>query len=57
MKSFEVGVNVGLGYALENGVFFDARYNFGISKINKLSGEGISDVKNRNIQLAVGYKF
>lgn len=54
-KTFDFGVNVGLGYKLNNGLNFGARYNLGLTNINDLSGSG----KNRNgvIQLSIGYFF
>ncbi|MDM1398136.1 porin family protein [Myroides odoratimimus] len=53
VKSFDFGVNFGAGYELPMGVFFDARYNVGLSKVNK---EGEAS-KNGVFQLSVGYKF
>ncbi|ALU28106.1 porin family protein [Myroides odoratimimus] len=53
-KSFDFGVNFGAGYELPVGVFFDARYNIGISKVNK---EGSDAARNGVFQLSVGYKF
>jgi hypothetical protein len=52
-NSFDFGINFGAGYELPLGVFFDARYNVGLSKVNK-EGESI---KNGVFQLSVGYKF
>lgn len=55
-KSVDFGVNLGLGYKLENGLNFGARYNFGLSDINDIPG---SAAKNRNnaLQVSVGYFF
>ncbi|TRW24705.1 PorT family protein [Flavobacterium zepuense] len=44
----------GAGYDLPIGVFFEARYVAGISKIGK---DGDSKVRNGVFQLSVGYKF
>ncbi|WP_267739639.1 porin family protein [Myroides injenensis] len=52
-KTFDLGVNFGAGYELPVGLFFDARYNVGLTKVNK---EG-DNVKNGVFQLSVGYKF
>lgn len=57
LESFELGLNFGLGYELPMGVFFDARYNIGLTKINKESIVGENDLKNRVFQIGVGYKF
>ncbi|KMQ67262.1 hypothetical protein ACM39_14010 [Chryseobacterium sp. FH2] len=46
---------IGVEYALENGLFFDARYNLGISNLAKNSGDG--KVTNSFAQIGVGFKF
>lgn len=55
-KTFDFGVNFGLGYKLDNGLNFGARYNLGLSDINNLEG---SSSKNKNgvFQISVGYFF
>ena len=55
-NTFDFGVNFGLGYKLENGINFGARYNLGLSDINNLD---ISSNKNKNgvFQLSIGYFF
>jgi hypothetical protein len=55
-KKLDFGANIGIGYKLENGLNFGARYNLGLSNINNV--DGISD-KNRNsvLQVSVGYFF
>ena len=55
-KSLDFGVNFGIGYKLDNGLNFSARYNLGLSDINDING--FSD-KNRNgvFQLSIGYFF
>lgn len=60
LKGIDFGLNFGLGYQLDMGVFFDARYNLGLSDINDIEFEaGDEEFKNQNsvIQLSVGYKF
>ncbi len=56
LKSTDYGVNFGVGYKLDNGLNFSARYNLGLSNINDV--DGFTD-KNRNgvFQLSVGYFF
>lgn len=54
LKSIDFGVNLGLGYKLANGIFFDARYNLGLSNINDL---GDNKVHNGVIQISAGYSF
>lgn len=56
LKSTDLGVNFGVGYKLDNGLNFSARYNLGLSNI--IDFDGVLD-KNRNgvFQLSVGYFF
>ena len=55
----DLGINFGLGYKLENGIFFNSRYNFGLSAINKELENQIYYTKARNgvLQISVGYFF
>ncbi|MGB5821999.1 MAG: porin family protein [Saonia sp.] len=54
--AFDIGVNFGIGYKIDNGINFGARYNLGLSDINDIDG---LSVKNRNgvFQLYIGYFF
>ena len=54
--TFDFGVNFGLGYKLESGFNFAARYNLGLTVINNLEN---SSGKNKNgvFQLSVGDFF
>ncbi len=54
IKATDFGVNLGLGYKLDNGLNFGLRYNLGLSNISDVSG-----TTNRNgvLQLSVGYFF
>ncbi|MBF6607250.1 MAG: PorT family protein [Flavobacterium sp.] len=54
-KSIDFGIAAGAGYELPMGLFFDARYNIGMSNIYDGPGEG--DIKNVAIQFGVGYRF
>jgi hypothetical protein len=65
MKGIDFGLNFGVGYKLENNLFFGARYNLGVANIVENNGS-ILDVeidagntKNHNevFQLSVGYFF
>lgn len=53
----DFGVNLGVGYELENGLNFGARYNLGLSNLN--DGEDADDFKiqNATIQFSIGYFF
>ena len=55
-RTVDFGLNVGVGYKLENGLNFGARYNFGLTNINDISG---NNDKNSNavFQASVGYFF
>ena len=56
LKSTDFGANIGVGYKLDNGLNFGARYNLGLTNI--IDVDGFSD-KNRNgvVQLSVGFFF
>jgi len=53
-KSTDFSGALGLGYKLDSGLNFAARYNLGLGNI--VDAEG-GDVKNNVIQLSVGYMF
>lgn len=55
-NSVDFGINFGVGYKLDNGINFGARYIYGLTNINNV--EGIVD-KNKNVgfQLSIGYFF
>ena len=52
-NTFDFSIPVGLSYEVNN-VVIDARYNFGLTKINK---DGDDSNKNSVIQVTLGYKF
>ncbi|WP_340066701.1 porin family protein [Ascidiimonas aurantiaca] len=49
---FDLSANLGLGYQLENGLFFQARYNMGFTDVFQML-----EVNNSVFQLSVGYLF
>ncbi|MGE6353108.1 porin family protein [Flavobacterium sp. NPDC079362] len=55
-NTFDFGVNLGLGYKLDNGLNFGVRYNLGLTDINNVDN---SSIKNKNgvFQVSVGYFF
>ena len=55
-NTVDFGVNLGLGYKLNNGLNFSARYNIGLTDIYDISG---INGKNKNgvFQVSVGYFF
>ena len=58
-KSVDFSLNVGLGYKLESGLNFGARYNLGLSNINDTEEVDIIDfdMKNGVFQIFLGYNF
>src|SRR6218665_518790 len=60
MKSFDFGLGIGAGYELESGLFFDARYNFGLTDITDFpAGSGLEDFKitQNSLNIGLGYRF
>ena len=55
LKSIDFAFNLGLGYKLDNGLNFAARYNIGLSDIN--DSESDAKFKSRVFQLSVGFNF
>ena len=55
-KPIDYGINLGLGYKLEEGFNFAMRYNFGFSNIHDLENSD-AEWKNRVFQFSVGYSF
>lgn len=53
-KTTDFGVNFGIGYKLDNGLNFGARYVLGLTNINDV---GSATNKNGVLQLHVGYFF
>ncbi len=56
IKSLDYGLNIGVGYKMENGLLFGARYNLGLANLNDLEGTDFSN-KNSVISISVGYFF
>lgn len=59
-NTLDLGLSIGAEYNLENGLFFDIRYNYGLLNIadddEGFDGETI-EIKNRVFTLGLGYKF
>ena len=55
-KKVDLAANLGVGYKLENGLNFGARYNFGLSNINDVSGDS-NKFRNSVFQVSIGYFF
>jgi len=57
IKTVDIAAALGLGYKLPMGIFFQARYNLGITDVyDEIEGTQI-DAKNNVFQFSVGYKF
>ncbi|WP_372937384.1 porin family protein [Seonamhaeicola sp.] len=51
-SSFDFGLNLGLGYAINSNLFAQTRYNYGITTVTENP-----DIKNSVFQISLGYKF
>ena len=56
IKSLNFAPFVGAEYQLPNGMFFDARYNIGLTNLVK-DPEGNESAKNSFLQVGLGYRF
>lgn len=56
IKGIDFGINFGLGYKLENGLNFGARYNLGLTDVNDDYEEG-GTYKNSVLQAYLGFFF
>ena len=56
-KKFDFSIPVGVSYQFKVPIVIDARYQIGLTKLNKYSYDGIKDSKNSVFTLTVGYKF
>lgn len=56
LKGIDFGLNLGVGYKLESGLNFGARYNLGLTDANDGLEEDVT-YKNSVIQISVGYFF
>lgn len=53
----DFGVDLGLGYELKNGVFFQGRYNLGITNVNGADNADTLKYTNSVFQFSVGVLF
>ncbi len=54
-QKIDFALGLGAGYKLDNNLFFDARYTYGLSKIGK--GDDAGKVYNGVFQISIGYMF
>ncbi|QLE00464.1 PorT family protein [Galbibacter sp. BG1] len=55
LKNLDFGLNFGLGYEFQNGLFIDGRYNLGLSNI--VEDDDVEEVYNGVFQFTLGYFF
>lgn len=53
----DFGMNLGLGYELKNGIFFQGRYNLGITNVNGADNKDTVKYTNSVFQVSVGVLF
>ena len=56
-NTFDFSIPVGVSYEFDNHIVIDARYNIGVTKVNKDSHPGAKDCHNSVFLATVGYKF
>ncbi|WP_417859419.1 porin family protein [Xanthomarina gelatinilytica] len=56
-KSIDFGMNFGLGYKMDNGLNFGARYNLGLMNINDSANSDDYKLANGVIQVSAGFMF
>lgn len=54
VKSLDFGLNIGLGYKMDNGLNFGARYNLGLADANNIE-DSTGSFMNGVFQISVGY--
>lgn len=60
LKSFDFGLGFGAAYELPSGLFFDGRYNLGLSDLNDFpAGSGLEGFKitQNSFNIGLGYRF
>lgn len=57
LSSVDVSLGAGASYRLPMGVFFGARYNFGLGNVNDAADKDDYKVHNNVFQVSVGYSF
>lgn len=55
LKELDFGFNFGMGYNFTKSVFAEATYNLGLTYLGKESE--MQDIRNRVVQVSLGYKF
>ena len=56
-KKFDFSIPIGVSYQFKVPITIDARYQLGLTRVNKQTFDGVKDSKNSVFTLTVGYKF
>ena len=56
-NKFDLSIPVGISYEFNSHFVIDARYNIGITKVNKEAGLDGKDSRNGVLAITLGYKF
>ena len=56
-QKFDFSIPVGISYQFKIPITIDARYQIGLTRLNKQTISGVKDSKNSVFTLTVGYKF
>ena len=56
-NKFDLSIPVGISYEFNSHFVIDARYNIGITKVNKESEPDVKDSRNGVVAITLGYKF
>ena len=56
-NKFDLSIPVGVSYEFNNHIVLDARYNIGVTKVNKDSEPGEKDNHNGSFSITIGYKI
>jgi opacity protein-like surface antigen len=57
LSSIDVSIGAGASYRLPMGLFFGARYNFGLGNVNDGADKDDYKIHNNVLQVSVGYSF
>jgi hypothetical protein len=56
-QKFDFSIPIGVSYQFKVPIVIDARYQIGLTKLNKETAPGAKNLKNSVLMLTVGYKF
>ena len=56
-QKFDFSIPVGVSYQFKTPITIDARYQIGLTRVNKNTADGVNNSKNSVFTLTVGYKF